>query len=128
MSSTKKRKNKPEPGQRVHLSLLVPVEFKEQLAAEAKRHGNSMVFEAAHRLKWSFQKQSLLREVLTLAYGDEVAIRLIQYGNALAEVRAAKRVEQRRQRQDFRTAAQLLADTKEALAQEHDEMAKRLRG
>lgn len=129
MSSTKKRKNKPKPGQRVHLSLLVPVEFKEQLAAEAKRRGHSMVFEAAHRLEWSFEKQALLRDVLRLWLGDEELVAgLVKIGNDMLDIRAAKRVEYRQQHQDYRTPAQMHAAGKEALAQDYEEVAKRIRG
>ena len=128
MSSTKKQKNKPDFG-RIHLSLLVPIELKERLQAEAKRNGRSMVVEAGHQLEWSFQKQSLLQEVLTLAYGDMAAAQLMRIGATMAEVRALELLERRKQQgyPSGLSAEERLADAKENLARQHEEMAKRIR-
>ena len=87
-----------------------------------------MVFEAAHRLEWSFEKQALLRDVLRLGWATRAVAGLVKIGNDMLDIRAAKRVEYRQQHQDYRTPAQMHAAGKEALAQDYEEMAKRIRG
>lgn len=65
------------------------VRMKEPLRAAleraARNHGLSMNAEAVDRLERSFQREDLLTEALTLAYGADIAILLTLMGEAMKD-------------------------------------------
>jgi uncharacterized protein (DUF1778 family) len=63
----------PKPGERVSLGLRVTADIKQKLDEAAARSGRSQSQEAELRLERSFEREELLPEVLTLAYGKSVA-------------------------------------------------------
>jgi hypothetical protein len=70
------------------LSLRVTPELKRRLDAAAEHCGRSQSQEAEFRIERSFDRNDLLTEVLTLAYGSkEIAGVLMMFGLVLAEVR-----------------------------------------
>jgi hypothetical protein len=94
----------PTPGDRVGLSLRVTAEIKERLEASATYKGRSLSQEAEFRLERSFETQSLLMEVLTLAYGVPLAEflsalgeRLLEFDELVGRVRWAQRLEDHHQ-------------------------------
>jgi hypothetical protein len=76
---------KPKAGERVHLGIRVTPEMKGRLEATASSSGRSQSQEAEMRLARSFDRQDLLSEVLTLAYGREVAGMLMMLGQVLVD-------------------------------------------
>ena len=80
------QRRKPKFTQRVSLGLRVTAEVKERLDAAAERKGTSQSTEAAVRLEQSFDRESLLTEVLVLAYGRELAGILMMLGIAMEDV------------------------------------------
>jgi hypothetical protein len=66
-------KRKPKDGERVALSLRMTPALKRRLDAAAEKGGRSLSQEAEVRLERSFDHQDLLSEVLTIAYGKELA-------------------------------------------------------
>jgi TraY domain len=83
----KKRVGRPvveaAPGVRAGLSLRVTAELKTELEEAAESNGRSLSQEAEFRLERTFANQSLLDDVLTLAYGDRLAKLLMQIGDAI---------------------------------------------
>src|SRR6478735_1716299 len=71
------------PGVRAGLSLRVTSELKTELEEAAESNGRSLSQEAEFRLERTFANQSLLDDVLTLAYGDRLAKLLIHIGDAI---------------------------------------------
>jgi TraY domain-containing protein len=67
-------------GQRVPLSLRVTPEMKARLDKAALKSGRSQSQEAEFRLERSFDHEGLLKEVLTLAYGERGARFLMRLG------------------------------------------------
>ena len=87
---------KPKPGERVHLGFRVTPELKNRLESVAKANGRSQSQEAELRLERSFDREDLLVEVLTLAYGPELAGILMMIGWTMHDVgRAAGFIETR---------------------------------
>jgi hypothetical protein len=60
----------PEPGARVHLSVVVPPTLKRRVEQAAKKRGWSVSNEVAHRLAASFD-QDVLVDVLRIAVQDD---------------------------------------------------------
>jgi hypothetical protein len=63
----------PKPGERVTLGLRVTAELKNRIEGAANEKGRSLSQEAEFRLERSFDREELLPEVLTLAYGKALA-------------------------------------------------------
>lgn len=87
MTATKKRTGRPpkppRPGQKSSLGLKVTAEIKRRIDTEAMRQGRTQSQEAEWRLARSFDRQDLLDEVLTIAYGKQIAALLIVMGSVL---------------------------------------------
>jgi hypothetical protein len=73
-------KRDPEPGERFQIGVRVTPELKRRLDAAAEQSGRSQSQEAELRLERSFDRTDLLPQVLTLAYGDEIAADLMRLG------------------------------------------------
>lgn len=80
-----RRKRDPETGERVHLGIRVTPEMKQRLERTASLNGRSQSQEAEIRIERSFDREDLLPEVLTLAYGREVAGILMMLGVVMTE-------------------------------------------
>jgi hypothetical protein len=79
-------KREAEPGERFQLGVRVTAELKRKLDAAAEESGRSQSQEAELRLEHTFDRQGLLPEVLTLAYGSEqIAGMVMMVGAVLAE-------------------------------------------
>ena len=78
-----RRRGRPSVGERVALGLRVTPEVKRQLDASAKQSGRSQSQEAEFRIEWSFDRNNLLSEVLSLTYGRQVAGILMMLGSAM---------------------------------------------
>jgi hypothetical protein len=74
---------KATPGTRFSLGLKVTADIKTRLDAAAEASGRSQSQEADFRLERSFDRNSLLTEVLTLAYGPRLAGQLMMVGRAM---------------------------------------------
>ena len=79
-------KREPRDGERVALSLRMTPDLKRRLDAVAEQHGRSQSQEAEIRLERSFERQDILSNALTLAYGERVAGLLIALGEVMADV------------------------------------------
>src|SRR5262245_42670576 len=66
-------KREPKPGERFQLRVRVTPELKRCLDAAAEKSGRSQCQEAELRLERSFEREDLLIEALTLAYGGKMA-------------------------------------------------------
>jgi TraY domain len=64
-------KRDPKPGERFQIGVRVTPEMKRRLEAAAEQSGRSLTQEAELRLERSFDRQDLLSEVLTTAYGSK---------------------------------------------------------
>src|SRR5262249_40790251 len=73
-------KREAEPGERFQLGIRVTAELKGKLDAAAEQSGRSQSQEAELRLEHTFDRQGLLSEVLTLAYGKRAADDLMLLG------------------------------------------------
>jgi hypothetical protein len=78
----------PQSGKRVSLGLKVTAEIKQRLDDAARANGRTQSQEAEFRLERSFDREGLLPEVLTLAYGKPVADVLIDKRTQLAKLDA----------------------------------------
>jgi hypothetical protein len=78
-------KRDPLPGERFTIATRVRPELKRRLDAAAEESGRSQAQETELRLERSFDRTDLLTEVLTLAYGEEIAVDLMRLG---AEMKA----------------------------------------
>jgi hypothetical protein len=78
-----RKKRKPKFTQRVSLGLRVSPDLKEKLDAAAEHTGRSQSTEAAVRLERSFDRQDLLSDALTLAFGQELAGLLMMLGHVM---------------------------------------------
>jgi hypothetical protein len=76
-------RREPEPGERVSLGLRVTPELKRVLDEAAASSGRSQSQEAEMRLEHSFDRGRLLSEVMSLAYGRDLAAVLIMLGDAM---------------------------------------------
>jgi hypothetical protein len=81
----------PKPGERVTLGLRVTPEVKEKLQLAAVGKGRSLSQEAEFRLERSFETESLLPDVLTLAYGQRLAAVLAKIGQRMHAFEAVPR-------------------------------------
>jgi TraY domain len=91
-------KRKPKDGERVALSLRMTPALKRQLDAAAEKGGRSLSQEAEVRLERSFDHQDLLSEVLTIAYGKEMAGVLMFLGDTMLFADSYYQVESNRDR------------------------------
>jgi hypothetical protein len=74
-------KRDAKPGERFQLGVRVTPDLKQKLDAAAEMSGRSQSQEAEFRLEHSFDRQGLVLEVLTIAYGsEEVADLLMTLG------------------------------------------------
>jgi TraY domain-containing protein len=78
----------PDPGERAPLSLRVRPMIKKKLEEAAELEGRSLSQEAEFRLEHTFDRQSLLREVMTLAFGKEWGSFLLYHGILLKQFNA----------------------------------------
>jgi hypothetical protein len=69
----------PKADERVSLGLRVTADIKRRLDEAAERSGRSQSQEAEFRLERSFERQTLLREILVLVHGPEA-------GNLFADI------------------------------------------
>src|SRR5262249_15179808 len=76
-------KREAEPGERFQLGVRVTAALKRKLDAAAEQSGRSQSQEAELRLEHTFDRQGLLSEVLTLAYGKEIAADLMLFGEMM---------------------------------------------
>jgi hypothetical protein len=70
----------PDPGERAPLSLRVRPMIKKKLEEAAELEGRSLSQEAEFRLEHTFDRQSLLGEVMRLAFGREWGHFLLYHG------------------------------------------------
>src|SRR5215510_2758469 len=80
MEEVKRGRGRPTVGERVPLGLRVTPDLKRKLDAAAEQSGRSQSQEAELRLEHTFDRQGLLSEVLTLAYGKRAADDLMLLG------------------------------------------------
>jgi hypothetical protein len=73
----------PRPGERFQLGVRVTPEAKRRLEKAAASSGRSISQEAELRLERSFDREDLLIEVLSLAYGRQLAGILMMLGSAM---------------------------------------------
>jgi hypothetical protein len=73
-------KRKPKDGERVALSLRMTPALKRRLDAAAEKGGRSLSQEAEFRLERSFERETLLSETLTVAFGRRLAGLLLAIG------------------------------------------------
>ena len=66
-------KRDPKPGERVMLGTRVTPELKQRLDAAAEHNGRSQAQEIEFRLERSFDRASLLSEVMALSYSRQLA-------------------------------------------------------
>lgn len=71
------RRKTPRVGKRYPLNLRTTFDIRAKLESAAVASGRSLAQEVEYRLERSFERQDLLQEVLTLAFGDEIAEMLI---------------------------------------------------
>lgn len=83
MAKRGRRTQEATPGTKVSLGLTVTADLKARLDEEARSTGRTQSQEAQWRLELSFDRQDLLDEVLTLAYGPQTAALLSVLGHAL---------------------------------------------
>src|SRR5262245_43088405 len=76
-------RREPRPGERIQLGVRVTPEAKRRLEKAAAEFGRSISQEAELRLERSFDRDDLLNEVLSLAYGRQVAGILMLLGSVL---------------------------------------------
>jgi hypothetical protein len=76
----KRGRGRPTIGKRVSLGLRVTPQTKKKLDAAAEENGRSQSQEAELRIERSFDRADLLGEVLTLAYGEDIAADLMRLG------------------------------------------------
>ena len=87
MADDKRGRGRPTVGERVPLGLRVTPELKRKLDAAAEQTGRSQSQEAELRLEHTFDRQELLPEILTLAYGSkEIAGIVMTVGFTLFEM------------------------------------------
>jgi predicted transcriptional regulator len=81
MEEVKRGRGRPTVGERVPLGLRVTPELKQRLDAAAELSGRSQSQEAEFRIEHSFDRQDLLPDVLSIAYGSkEIADLLMTLG------------------------------------------------
>lgn len=76
----------PIEGERASLGLRVTADLKRRLDEAAAASGRSQSQEAELRLERSFERQALLDEVLTLAYGPEITAFITKTGGVVQQV------------------------------------------
>ena len=77
-------KREPKEGERVALSLRMTPALKRKLDSSAEAGGRSQSQEAEFSLERSFDRTDLLSEVMTLAYGKELAGVVMMIGEVMA--------------------------------------------
>ena len=81
MTKSKKARKAESRGERIGMSLRVTPKMKERLEQAAFQSGRSLSQEAEFRLDRSFDRQDLVGEVLTLAFGEVVGGLMLKIGN-----------------------------------------------
>lgn len=81
---------KASPGERSTVSLRLTAEAKDKLEAAAWSKGRPFSHEAEYRLERSFEKESLLPDVLSLAFDPLVAGVLMSIGTVMMAVRLVR--------------------------------------
>jgi hypothetical protein len=76
-------RGKPKPGHRAPLSIRVTPRLKKLVDEAAEESGRSQSQEVEYRLERSFDRQELLLDVLTNAFGQQTAELLVVLGRAL---------------------------------------------
>jgi hypothetical protein len=97
------------PGTKVSLGLTVTAGLKARLDQEAQRTGRTQSQEAQWRLELSFDRQDLLDDVLTLAYGPQTAALLSVMGHAVSMI------ERRNNKEDLLTTPEGYANLSTAI-------------
>jgi hypothetical protein len=82
-----RRKKDAKPAERIMLGLRVTPELKRRLDDAAKHSGRSQSQEAEFRLERAFDRDDLLSEAMSLAFGRELAGVLIAVGTAMGWAR-----------------------------------------
>ncbi len=77
------------PAERMHFGFRCTPEMKQAIEEAAGRSGRSMSQEVEFRLERSFDREELLPDALTLAYGPELGATLLLIGNAMVAARNA---------------------------------------
>jgi hypothetical protein len=88
MKMVKRGRGRPTVGKRIPLGLRVTPDLKRKLDFAAEETGRSQSQEAELRLERSFEREEMLPDVLTLAYGEEVAGILMTLGLVLAQTKS----------------------------------------
>ncbi len=82
-SGRTRRPDARKPGERATLSMRITSDLWHRLDHDARASGRSLSAEAEFRLARSFQEQDLLDQVLTLAYGPQLAELVAMLGRAM---------------------------------------------
>jgi TraY domain len=88
LKMVRRGRGRPTVGKRMSLGLRVTPEMKRKLDVAAEKSGRSQSQEAELRLERSFDRNDLLGEVLSLAFGERLAGLLILTGLAMASAAA----------------------------------------
>ena len=83
MPQQTKARRKGTAGKRYPLGMRTTKEIRDRLEGAAAAAGRSLAQEVEIRLERSFEHQSLLPDILSLAFGSEVAGLLIALGHAM---------------------------------------------
>ena len=90
MNESAKRRDRPikpaEASKRLSLGLKVTPQIKERLERAAEESGRTQSQEAEVRLELSFNREDLLGEAMSLAYGRELAGLLMMLGTTMHDV------------------------------------------
>jgi hypothetical protein len=90
MNQSAKRTGRPpkpaDAGKRISLHLKVTPQIKDRLDGAAEETGRTQSQEAEFRLEQSFNREDLLGEAMTLAYGRELAGLLMMLGTTMHDV------------------------------------------
>jgi hypothetical protein len=80
-------RREPQAGERVQLSLRVTPQMKRRLDTAADQSGRSQSQEVEFRLERSFEREEMLSEVLTVAYGEQTAAILMTLGMVIEDTK-----------------------------------------
>jgi hypothetical protein len=89
-SQTIKTRGRPRtrergPGLRPQLAFAVTHDLMEKIAEARRQSGRSQSAECEYRLERSFDRQSLLKEVLELSFGKQIAQSLMSIGSVIQQ-------------------------------------------
>src|SRR5262245_3291966 len=108
MDEPRRRKGRPTVGERVPLGLRVTPEMKKRLDAAAEESGRSQSQEVEFRLERSFERESLLSEALTVAFGRRLAGFLLATGLTISAVMRVKKGVRQLYRDDWTEDGEVL--------------------